>query len=226
MQATIKPVKTNHDTGLLGILAVLFMIVDHVGVIFFPGRVWMRVIGRIALPLFAWGIAVGAQHTRNIGRYALRLFIMMIVSQPFYMYALNHNLLDLNIFATLFLGLIGIWGLRDRKEWLTVIALLLAQLLSMDYGLRGVLCVLLLWACRENPLMLSICFSAYCVVWGQPYQKIWTNQLFSLGLQTTAILALPLMLWPKATRTRVPRPLMYAMYPAHLAVLWLLKNIL
>lgn len=226
MQLARKPAYTNHDTGLLGILAVVFMIVDHVGVVFFRQATWMRVIGRIALPLFAWGIAVGAEHTRSLGRYALRLLALLLISQTFYNEALGHTWAKLNIFAVLFLGLIGIWGIKERKEWMTVAALLLAHLIPMDYGLRGVLCILLLWVTRNNPLALALCFSAYCVVWGEGSSVIWRTEYFSVSLQTAALLALPLLLWPKATRTRTPRWLMYAMYPGHLAALWLLKALL
>lgn len=218
--------KVNHDTGFTGIVAVICMLIDHMGVVFFPQQAWMRVVGRIALPLFAWGIAVGAEHTRNIAKYALRLFVLMIISQPFYMYGLDHSLLKLNIFATLFLGLIGIWGLKDRKEWMTVIALALGQLLEPDYGFRGVLCILLLWACRENPLALAVCFSTFCVIWGGAYSPVWTTPYFVVRLQTCAILALPLMLYPKATRTKTPRWLMYGAYPGHLALLWLIRSLL
>lgn len=222
-----RPVSTNHNTGLLGVLAVVFMIIDHVGVVFFPGAMGMRIAGRMALPLFAWGIAIGAEHTRNIRRYALRLLLMLFISQPFFNGALNHRWDEkLNIFATLFLGLVAIWGLKEKKEWMTVAALLLAQFVPMDYGLRGVLCILLFWALRDNPLALAVCFGVYCVMWGEGGSVILTTSLFKVRMQTAALLTLPLILWPCATRTRTPKWLMYAAYPGHLAVLWLLKNAL
>ncbi len=217
------PAYTNHNTGLLGVIAVFCMIVDHVGVIFFPGVLWMRVIGRVALPLFAWGIAIGAEHTRSIARYALRLLILLVVSQIFYMRALNHTWTQLNIFATLLLGLIGIWGLKEKKEWMTVLALMLSYKVSMDYGIRGVLCILLLWAARDRPFALSVLFSLYCVIWGETGSAVWQTEFFTLRLQTCAIAALPLMLWPCAARLKTPKWLMYAAYPAHLAVLWALS---
>ena len=226
MQVAQKKAYTNHDTGLLGILAVLFMIIDHTGVIFFPNQTAWRILGRIALPLFAWGIAIGATHTRSMARYALRLLIMLFVSQPFYNGALNHTWAKLNIFAVLLLGLIGIWGLKEKKEWMTIGALIIAELVPMDYGLRGVLCVLLLWALQDNPLALAVCFGAYCVVWGAGGRIIWDTPLFQVRIQTAALLALPLILLPSAKRTKTPKWLMYAMYPGHLAVLWLLKTYL
>ena len=216
---------TNHDTGLLGIFACIFMFIDHAGVLFFPYASWIRAVGRLALPLFAWGIAIGAHHTRNIYKYALRLFVMIMISQPFYMYALNHSLTRLNIFATLFLGLIAILGIKEKKEYITIIALLLAQLLDMDYGLRGVLCVLLLYVLRDQPFWLSICFSAYCVIWGQNSMVIQRTPWFSIRLQTCAIFALPFMLYPRSKRTRTPRWLMYAAYPGHLAIYWLILQL-
>ncbi|PLX28988.1 MAG: hypothetical protein C0604_10235, partial [Clostridiales bacterium] len=35
-------------------LACVFMLVDHVGYIFFPGLIFMRAIRRLAFPIFAW----------------------------------------------------------------------------------------------------------------------------------------------------------------------------
>jgi len=220
--------RTNYNTGLTGLIAVICMIIDHVGVIFFPTLTLLRVIGRIALPLFAWGIAIGAEHTRSMERYAFRLFIMMIISQPFYMLALMHPLSKLNIFAVLFLGLIAIWGIREKKLYLAVLALLLTHFVNMDYGLRGVLCVLLLYATRNNPLALAVCFSAYCVLWGDNSRVILTllDGHIRIRLQMMAILALPILLWPSARRIKLPRALMYAMYPAHLGVLYAIKIII
>lgn len=226
MQDGKRGATTNHDTGLTGIIAVVCMLVDHMGVVFFPGHQWMRVVGRIAFPLFAWGVAIGAEHTRDIGKYAMRMLLMAVISQPFFMGGLNHSLTEFNIFATLFLGLVAIWGLKEHKEWMTVIALLLANVLTMDYGIRGVFFILLLWATRNNPLALAGCVAAYCVtVWGYG-STVWRTELFDVKLQTTAMLALPLMLWPRSKRTRTPRWLMYAVYPGHLAVIWIIREIM
>ncbi len=230
------PAKTNHDTGLLGMVAVLCMVIDHIGVIFYPGVTWLRVIGRIALPLFAWGIAIGAEHTRNIRKYALRLFIMIFISQPFYMLALNHPAsvssldaffasLKLNIFATLFLGLVAIWGIKENKGWMSAIAAMISATISMDYGSGGVFCVLLLWAVHNNPLTLAITFPFYCVIWGKSSSPVWKTEHFTFTLQAMAMLSLPLMLWPSSHRTKTPKWLMYAMYPGHLAILWFISKL-
>ena len=69
----------NEDTGLLGLIAILCMICDHLGAAFFPDAMWLRVIGRIAFPLYAWGVAVGAEHTRSWRHYAARLLALDVI---------------------------------------------------------------------------------------------------------------------------------------------------
>ena len=45
----------------LKILAAIFMVFDHVGVIFSPNVVWLRLVGRLSLPLFAFMISEGGK---------------------------------------------------------------------------------------------------------------------------------------------------------------------
>ena len=42
----------NMDTNLLKLIAIITMVIDHVGYNLFPSSVVMRCIGRIAFPLF------------------------------------------------------------------------------------------------------------------------------------------------------------------------------
>ena len=41
----------------LKILAMVCMTIDHIGAMLFPQAVWLRVIGRLAFPLFSYCIA-------------------------------------------------------------------------------------------------------------------------------------------------------------------------
>ena len=62
-------VRTNQDTGLIRLIACICMFIDHAGKMLFPQLTVMREIGRLAFPLFAYGIAVGAVCTRHPERY-------------------------------------------------------------------------------------------------------------------------------------------------------------
>ena len=53
----------------LKMIAVVSMTVDHIGHILFPQILWLRMIGRLAFPIFAYMIAQGCQHTRSMGKY-------------------------------------------------------------------------------------------------------------------------------------------------------------
>ena len=72
------------DGTMLKLIAMVAMVFDHVGDNFFPDQVWMRVIGRIAMPIFAFCIAEGFSHTRDQKKYLLRMVVFALVSEiPF-----------------------------------------------------------------------------------------------------------------------------------------------
>lgn len=71
------------------LLAAILMVIDHIGVVLLPKVVLLRMIGRLSFPLFAWLLTQGERHTRNFQRYCSRLFFLGLVSQPFYLLALE-----------------------------------------------------------------------------------------------------------------------------------------
>ena len=250
MEAALQKRKTagNENTGLIKIIALICMMIDHAGVIFFPSVMEMRIIGRIAFPLYAWCAVVGACHTRSMGKYALRLLVTGVISQPFFMLALSHEWTELNIFATLLLGVLGIWGIRERKWgseiWAPVLAILISCMFEMDYGWKGVLLILLLYLARNSKGGLAALMIAFCLYWGQG--TVTVTKFFGLNLRTYysfmphgtsllssltriqcfAILSLPLMLLPMQSRIRLPKWVSYGVYPGHLLIYYLINHFL
>ena len=84
-------IKTNQDGGLLRLIACVCMFIDHAGKMLFPQLTWMRMVGRLAFPLFAYGIALGAAMTRHPRQYIARVAALALVSQPLYAVALGHT---------------------------------------------------------------------------------------------------------------------------------------
>ena len=105
----------NLATSLLKTLALLFMLIDHLGVALFGNLLEMRVLGRIALPLYAWCLVVGNVKTRHPLRYFGRLLLLAAISQPLYMMALNHTWQHLNILFLLALATAAIQGIRLHR---------------------------------------------------------------------------------------------------------------
>lgn len=79
------------ETGLLKLLALVFMFMDHSGKMVFGNAVELRLLGRLAFPIYCWCLAVGAHYTRSFPKYLLRLLGLYAVSQVLYMVALNHS---------------------------------------------------------------------------------------------------------------------------------------
>lgn len=79
MDAQLK-LKTNLDTNLLKLIAIISMAVDHVGTVFFPEYPVFRWIGRLAFPIFCYCMTVGLLYTRDLKKYLLRLAAFAVIS--------------------------------------------------------------------------------------------------------------------------------------------------
>ena len=110
-------------------IAVITMLMDHIGASLLERSgnlpqldVILRSVGRVAFPLFCFLLVEGFYHTHSVEKYAMRLLIFALVSEiPFDM-AFNDTFffaLDNNVFWTLLIGLMMIWGIHaldDRWE--------------------------------------------------------------------------------------------------------------
>ena len=233
----------NENTGLLKAIALVCMIVDHVGFVFLPQCREMRVIGRIAFPLFAWCAVVGCCHTRNIWRYALRLLVAAILSQPFFLLALPQE--ELNVIFTLTLSVLAVAGIREKRwgsqMWAPALALLFSCAVKTEYGWKGVLLILILYGCRRSRSALAAGMTAFCLFWAQgtftvtsflgvpavlslPFLPETGNLLTTVAMaQFWGILALPLILLPMKERLPLSKWVFYLAYPGHLLILALLR---
>jgi len=241
-------IKLNTDTGFLKLIAITAMLIDHLGARVFPEYQIMRIIGRIAFPVFAYCIAVGCVYTRNIGKYALRMGLMAVLVQPLYATAMGHTpmmafdwarnfyRLDLivehyyltkpSILFSLFLGILLIWTIRDKRYILTALMLAVVWYVQgkLDYGLKGILLMLLFYAFRGRPLTSLVWVASFMIWWGVPsiQSRFPTSIPSSVSTQLFAVLALPLIYIPFNTGIKVNKYLFYAFYPAHLALIYLL----
>lgn len=245
----------NRATGTLKLIALAFMLIDHLGAVVFRSVPEMRILGRIAFPIYCWCMVVGFHYTRSVPRYLGRILLTGLLSQPIYAYVMEHmghsgNLIaDLmlprpNIFLTLFLALAALWGIREKRAfsqiWAPAAAICLATVLRADYGWRGVLFILLLYAARGSRSSIAALMIAYFLYWGSSYRI--TSQLFGmpidlaklpefissplgacLRLETYGLLSLGFILIPFRKNIRMPAWLGYAIYPAHLLIVQLVK---
>lgn len=236
----------NTDTSLLKIVALVSMIADHVGVAFFPGVLEFRVIGRIAMPLYAWCLVVGSEYTSNALKYALRLFVLGVISQPFYIMALGNSWSKLNILFLLCLGLLAIAGIQKKRwysqYWAPALCLHVLMVVNVDYGWKGLLFILLLYASRNSRGSIAAAFLASAAFWGMSSYTVTSifglhltflsGNIFSPLLQTLfkmqslMWMALPLILIPTRSGIQMPKWLGYGLYPMHLFALMIVGLII
>ena len=102
----------------LKILACVTMVIDHVGLLFFPSQIIFRKIGRLALPLFAFLLAEGCKYTRNKKKHFLLLLFFASVCQCVYdIFAyLNGDPVYVCILVTLLLAELCIFALQYFKR--------------------------------------------------------------------------------------------------------------
>jgi hypothetical protein len=131
----------------LKLIAIIAMVIDHVGAFIFPQYEIFRIIGRISFPIFAFLIANGAYYTKNFTNYLGRIFLFALLSQfPFYLAfsLVNRNPLDLNVLFTFFFALLAIITLKKVTNKLiagliVILCAYAAYYFRTDYGGFGVL---------------------------------------------------------------------------------------
>ena len=215
----------------LKILAILSMTLDHIGVHLFPGSDLLRILGRLALPIFAYMLAEGCRHTRNPKRYLLTILGVAALCQVVYFAALGS--LYQCILVTFTLSILLIQSLdRARRQktpgavltaalvWLAVgfVCLGLPRLLAhtdfaIDFGLWGVLLPVFIYLGR-NKKEQRLLTALGLVLLALFFPSLGAIQWFSL-------LSLPLLALYDGRRGKGRmKYFFYLYYPLHLVVIY------
>lgn len=195
-------------------IAMISMLIDHIGVTFFPEQDGLRIIGRLAFPIYAFSIVQGYHYTRSHNKYMLRLLFIALCAQLPYM--LLFDTWDLNVVFTLCLALIILLFVERYSKsdpmWsmlLLGIACIAAELLSFEYGAYGLLLVFAYRYFSGFPLI-----GAHFILNAFEYLNGIPLQMYSL-VPTIAIAFLGV----RNKRSSMPRWIWRSFYPVHLILL-------
>lgn len=212
----------------LKLIALVTMTVDHAGMILFPRIMWLRIIGRLAFPIFAYMIAEGCRHTRSMGKYLGTMALLALGCQI--VDYLEQGSLYQSILVTfsLSIGLIWLLQIAEKKRnalWIILCALgfagvycfcqVLPGVLSgtdfhVDYGFLGVLVPVAVYLGRkkwQRLLLFALALGVLCY--------------HLAGVQWYCLLAVPLVALYNGQRgRRNMKWLFYIYYPAHLAAIY------
>lgn len=122
-------------------VALVIMTIDHVGAGFFPDMVVLRLVGRLAFPLFALLLVQGYFSTRDAKAYLFRLGVFAVISQlPYSLYFHSWTLSDLNVLVSLFFGLLVCY-LLDEQPYACFVLMAGLYFLPFDIQLLEILTV-------------------------------------------------------------------------------------
>ncbi len=228
------------STTGLKLIAIISMLIDHMGYVLFPNLIFMRAIGRLAFPIFCFTLVEGFFHTRSVPKYMLRLILFALVSEiPFdlafrgKMYDPEYN----NVFFTLAIGLGVMWVTfaayqKTSSRWYGVLfalgGMLLAEYMNTDYSSFGVAVIFILFLGRwasigaeqkktigiKIGMFLMLCLLFYYHSW--PVERVallsfLLTFFFYSGKKTGILLA--------GKAEKVIQYAFYLFYPVHLLIL-------
>lgn len=231
--------------NMLKILAVIFMVFDHLWATIVSGNDWMTYIGRLTFPIFAFLISEGFIHTSNVRKYIFRLLGFALISEiPFnlfyggsWFYPYHQN-----VMFTLLLGLLGIVVIdKARKEKtaksigkavLLLIPISLGAFIGFpDYGFWGYLTVIMFYLFRGFPFAWVLQLAGMILLHivlpeGQNLIVDIFGKTLEFPVQSFAVLALiPIWLYggKKGKGGKILQYGFYAFYPVHMLVLYLIR---
>ena len=234
-------------------VAIAAMFIDHTAAVMgglFPFSWYdpMRDVGRMAFPIFAYGIAQGCVYTHSARRYLGRLLLFAVLSELPYRLALRAGSLAFglfNVFFTLLAGaaccqIVKFCKNKGRRwAWAAVVPVgaivLLCEMQHTDYGGFGVLCILLpylFWESKPARLIAlgSVVALIYIVVshfqgFGMPLYWIYAPENVGSMVRETlfALAGVGLIaLYNGQPGSKKGKWFFYVFYPVHLLALFAL----
>ena len=207
------------------------MTIDHIGAVLLPQYLILRVIGRVAFPVYCFLLVNGFLHTSNLKKYIGRLAIFALISEVFFDKVFFGKYIWLeaqNVFFTLLIGIIMLAGI----EWircnqyknaglrviagvleaiLVVMACVTAYFLCTDYSFFGIMMMYGFYALRYNKIMLG-------------FFQTFVNVGLIGGVQEFACIALiPIYLYNGEKGNTDYKWWFYIYYPLHLLVIGIIK---
>jgi len=206
-------------------IAIVTMTIDHIGAILLPDQIPLRVVGRLAFPIFCYLLVLGVESTKKIGHYVIRLCTFALISQVPYFFAFGINPFDrLNILFTLLFGAFMLY-LYEKRSPLVIVPVLVSVLLNSEGGIYGIALVWCMKVFKENTgfgILTLLVLGAF--------------SLFSEAFQVVFLATLPLVMLHKDGWLRKEiettkhsiyfswrKYVFYIYYPLHLALLYMIK---
>jgi len=232
-----------YNSRFLKWFALAVMVVDHVGHFLFPAYLELRVLGRLAFPIFTYLFAQSYHLTRNRKQFAIRVFVAAVLGQALIYYSGATELVS--IFFLFSLSILSFEAM-DRKWYLVLIPIAItAEYFGVDYGFYGIFVLAAFYQWSSSYPKSAIAYGLITIVYGLlPFLNpdLWpmipaifeqfftyTWRYFIQVLSIAALIPLAFYRPEKPLELRVPyhgieKYFFYVFYPVHIAILALLRS--
>lgn len=225
-----KPTTFGLTGNQLKLLAVITMTIDHIGSHLLPQFSILRIIGRLAFPIFAYMIAEGCRYTKNRKKYLLTIAILALIFQLVYYFAL-HSLYQC-IFVTFTLSIANIFAIDKAKSqpkhipiaagvfaftvFLTVFMPKILPGFKVDYRIFGTFLPVLIYFGRNKWEKLLLLTIGLIMLSGTGATVQWYS-----------LLTVPILALYNGKRGKINmKNFFYIYYPAHLVAIYFIKFII
>lgn len=237
----LKSVQTT--SFILHIMAMFFMLLDHLWATVVSGNEWMTCVGRLAFPIFAFMIVEGYFHTKDLKKYIKRLFVFALISEIPFNLMVGGNIIyyvHQNVLWTFLIGILLIHinevATESGKLHFRFVAVVgsvavgaaIGLLTMVDYYHAGILTVLVFyffrgrkWWCYLGQLILLYVIHAE-LLGGYGYNVELFGREFFIVQQSFALFSLiPIWLYrgKQGPYNKFLKQLYYWFYPVHMAAL-------
>lgn len=217
------------NNNQLKIIAMISMLLDHIGLVFFPQIRVLRYIGRLAFPIFAYMIAEGCRYTKNRKRYLGMIAGMALVFQIVYFVFMNSLYQGILVnFAFSIATIFTIESFIKNKKISNRILMLLFVCtvlfiyiclpgalkkygFNIDYGIWGLILPILVYFTPNKWLR-----AVFCGIW-----LIIMSIVTAKTMQWWSLLTIPLfILYNEKRGGKNLKYVFYIFYPLHLVIIY------
>lgn len=236
--------KNGLSSNQLKAIAILAMTLDHMVWTIVPGysTVWWvvaaHVIGRLTAPIMWFFIAEGYHHTRNVKKYAVRLFVLAFLSHFTYNFCFGISFLPLQtsvfnqtgVVWSLAWGLVLLWMFDNPKikNWQKYLLIPIVCLITFpsDWSCIAAMAVLFIGTNRGNFRQQMLWMMVWTFVYAVVY-FLFIDRVYAI-IQLGTCLSIPLLRLYNGQRGQWKGmgKLFYLYYPAHLLVCGILRIVL
>lgn len=214
----------------LKLLACMTMLLDHIGAIFFPACLWMRIIGRISFPLYAFLLAEGIHYSRSPAKYGLRLLLVAVMAELPYdlLFFGQFTWAKNSVMVTLLLGFLMGMAMKGQSLWVQLLLVIpfvyISDFIRGDYGRNGVLMIAIFLVTRKYPRLLRLLMQSMLLTALSLHMAGYPARM---GIPIYAIAAMvPIALYSGKKRSH-SKALQWGFtlfYPAHLILILLIRG--